>query len=80
MDLIKNVKTKIFLEPLFGALPQIGDWIQKYVQICHGFKFSKMVIKSVLVDVKKNINLSIKPKGPGPPSPPQELGDGSVDP
>ena len=35
----------IFLKPLFGALPKIGDWIEKYY---HGFQFSKMVLKSVL--------------------------------
>ena len=21
----------------FGSLPKIGDWIQNYVEICHGF-------------------------------------------
>ena len=26
-------KKKSFFKPLFGALPKIGDWIQKYVQI-----------------------------------------------
>ena len=33
----KNVKIIMFLKPLFGALPRIDDWIQKYVQIHHGF-------------------------------------------
>ena len=45
MDLIrpnvsKNVVTKcqnIIFKPLFGPLLKIGDWIQKYVQIHHGF-------------------------------------------
>ena len=26
-----------FFKLLFGALTKIGDWIQKYVQIRHGF-------------------------------------------
>ena len=30
-----------FLNPLFGALPKIGYWIRKYVQIRHGFPFLK---------------------------------------
>ena len=33
--LFKKFPKKI--KPLFGALPKISDWIQKYVQICHGF-------------------------------------------
>ena len=31
-NMVNNAKTFIF-KPLFGALPKIGDWIQKYVQI-----------------------------------------------
>ena len=34
-------KTLIFLNPLFGALPKIRDWIQKYVQIHNGLLFLK---------------------------------------
>ena len=36
----KNVVKKckqIINKKLFGALPKIGDWILKYVQIRHGF-------------------------------------------
>ena len=33
--------TNYFFKPLFGALPKIGDWIQKYVQIHQGFPFLK---------------------------------------
>ena len=32
---------KLLFKNLFGPLPIIGDWIQKYVQICHGFPFLK---------------------------------------
>ena len=37
----KKCRKITFLKPLFGALPKIGDWIQKYVQIRHGFPFLK---------------------------------------
>ena len=30
-----------FLKTLFGALPKIRDWIQKYEQIHHDFPFLK---------------------------------------
>ena len=36
------------LNLFFGALTQICFWVQKYVQIHHGFWLSKMVLKSVL--------------------------------
>ena len=47
VDLKKNAQ-KYFFKPLFGALPKIFDWIRKYVQIHHGFYFSKMVLKRVI--------------------------------
>ena len=36
-NVVKECKNNNFLKPLFGALPKMRDWIQKYVQICHGF-------------------------------------------
>ena len=33
----KKMQKNNFFKPLFGALPKIGDWILKYVQIRHGF-------------------------------------------
>ena len=44
----KKMPKHNFLNPYFGALPKIRDWIQKYVQIRHGFQFSKMVLRSIL--------------------------------
>ena len=34
--LFKKCQKSLF-NPLFGALKKISDWIQKYVQIHHGF-------------------------------------------
>ena len=36
-NMLKNAKQKNIFKLLFGAFPKIGDWIQKYVQICYGF-------------------------------------------
>ena len=47
MDQIRP-PTLVFFKNLFGALPKIGDWIQKYVHIWHGFKFSKKAIQIIL--------------------------------
>ena len=32
-----KMQKNIFFKPIFGALPKIIDWIQKYVQIRHDF-------------------------------------------
>ena len=47
--LFQKTQKITFLKHLFGALPKIGDWIQKYVQICHGFPFLKWCETSQLV-------------------------------
>ena len=36
-NVVKKCQKKMFFKPLFGALPKIGDWIRKYVQIHYGF-------------------------------------------
>ena len=36
-NVVKKCKQIFFFKPFSGALPKIGDWIQKYVPIRHGF-------------------------------------------
>ena len=50
----KNAKNHLF-KPLFGALPKISNWIQKYVQIClvlkNGIKNDSSLINDRVIDV-----------------------------
>ena len=36
-NVVKKCQNIFSFKPFFGALPKNRDWIQKYVQICHGF-------------------------------------------
>ena len=45
---LKNATKKNIVKSPFWGTSKNRNWIQKYVQISHGFLLSKMVLKSVI--------------------------------